>query len=113
MPFFIIWAVAIGYVSVSARIQACPPLRNTRDTHVPPSGCARRLMAKLRLIEIPECPFANLPEVRGGRWGEGLTADKMKECEWVRPELVAEVEFLERTPDGARGKPLRRASMAG
>jgi DNA ligase D-like protein (predicted ligase) len=59
-----------------------------------------RLMAKLRPLEIAKCPFANLPEARGGRWGEGLTAEKMKECVWVRPELLAEVEFVEWTPDG-------------
>jgi ATP-dependent DNA ligase len=58
-----------------------------------------RLMAKLRPLEIPECPFANLPDARSGRWGEGLTAEKMKECIWVRPELVAEIEFVEWTPD--------------
>ncbi len=58
-----------------------------------------RLMERLRPLEIPVCPFANFPEARSGRWGEGLTADKMKECVWVRPELVAEVEFVEWTPD--------------
>src|ERR1035437_8156849 len=40
---------------------------------------------KLRPLETPRCPFANLPEARSGRWGEGLTAEKMKECVWVRP----------------------------
>jgi hypothetical protein len=60
----------------------------------------QRLMTRLRPLEIPECPFANLPEVRSGRWGEGLTADKMKECVWVRPELLAEIEFVEWTPEG-------------
>jgi bifunctional non-homologous end joining protein LigD len=58
-----------------------------------------RLMAKLRPLEIPACPFGNLPEARSGRWGEGLTAEKMKDCVWVRPELVAEVEFVEWTPE--------------
>jgi bifunctional non-homologous end joining protein LigD len=29
-------------------------------------------------LETPECSFANLPEARSGRWGEGLTAAKMK-----------------------------------
>jgi bifunctional non-homologous end joining protein LigD len=29
------------------------------------------------------CPFVNLPEARAGRWGEGLTAEKMKECVWL------------------------------
>jgi hypothetical protein len=28
-------------------------------------------------------PFANLPEARSGRWGEGLTAAKMKSCRWL------------------------------
>jgi hypothetical protein len=45
-------------------------------------------MVQLRPLWIPACPFANLPESRSGRWGEGLTAEKMKECVWVRPELV-------------------------
>ncbi|HEV1287903.1 MAG TPA: hypothetical protein VNU44_21440 [Bryobacteraceae bacterium] len=60
-------------------------------------------------LEIAECPFANLPEARGGRWGEGLTTEKMKERVWVQPVLVAEVEFVEWTQDGhprhARFKP--------
>jgi ATP-dependent DNA ligase len=68
-----------------------------------------RLMAKLRQLEIPECPFANLPEARSGRWSEGLTAEKIRECVWVRPELVAEVEFVEWTPDNH----LRHARFVG
>jgi bifunctional non-homologous end joining protein LigD len=58
-----------------------------------------RLMEKLQPLEIAECPFANLPEARSGRWSEGLTAEKMREGVWVRPELAAEVEFVELTPD--------------
>jgi len=45
-------------------------------------------------LEPPECPFANLPEARGGRWGEGLTAAKMKDCRWLKPVLVGQFEFL-------------------
>jgi ATP-dependent DNA ligase len=60
-----------------------------------------RLMARLRPMEVQEGPFANLPEARSGRWGEGLTAEKMKGCVWVRPE----VELAEWTPEG----PLRHA----
>jgi ATP-dependent DNA ligase len=41
--------------------------------------------------------FANLPELTAGRWGQGLTADKMKECVWLRPEVVAQIQFLEWT----------------
>ncbi len=44
------------------------------------------------------CPFVNLPEPSGGRWGQGLTAAKMKECVWLWPETVAQFKFLEWTP---------------
>lgn len=50
-------------------------------------------------LEIARCPFANLPEQRSGRWGLGLTAKKMKECRWLKPDLVAQVEYVEWTPD--------------
>ena len=60
----------------------------------------REVFAAIQRLKTAQCPFANLPEARSGRWGEGLTAEKMKECVWVRPELVAEVEFVEWTPEG-------------
>jgi bifunctional non-homologous end joining protein LigD len=53
----------------------------------------------LRTLEIPHCPFANLPEKKSGRWGLGLTAEKMKDCRWLRPVLVAQFEYVEWTPD--------------
>ena len=59
----------------------------------------RQLLEKLKPLEIAKCPFANLPEVRGGRWGQGLTAAKMEECRWVKPVLVGQFEFAEWTPD--------------
>lgn len=40
----------------------------------------------------------DLPEVNAGRWGQGLTAAKMKNCVWLRPEIVAQFRFLEWTP---------------
>ncbi len=58
-----------------------------------------QLFKRFRGLEIAECPFANLPEARSGRWGEGLTADKMKQCRWLKPVLVGQVEFVEWTPD--------------
>ena len=36
----------------------------------------------------------NLPEAKSGRWGAGLTAAKMKDCQWLKPVLVAQIEFL-------------------
>jgi|SRR5579859_214636 len=51
-------------------------------------------------MEISSCPFANLPEEKSGRWGLGLTAEKMKDCRWLRPELVGRFEYVEWTPGG-------------
>ena len=48
-----------------------------------------------RGLEIEECPFANLPEPRKGRWGEGFTAEDMAKCRWLRPRIVVQVEFVE------------------
>jgi bifunctional non-homologous end joining protein LigD len=50
-------------------------------------------------LEIEQCPFANLPEAKSGRWGAGLTAAKMKDCRWLSPVLVAQIDFLEWTGD--------------
>jgi bifunctional non-homologous end joining protein LigD len=57
------------------------------------------VFAKFARLSISKCPFKNLPETSKGRWGEGLTADDMKKCRWLRPHLVGAIEFLERTPD--------------
>jgi bifunctional non-homologous end joining protein LigD len=39
----------------------------------------------------------NLSQASAGRWGQGLTAAKMTECIWIKPELMAAFEFLEWT----------------
>jgi DNA ligase D-like protein (predicted ligase) len=57
----------------------------------------RDVFERLKHLKTPHCPFVNLPEAAAGRWGQGLTAEKMKECVWVRPEIVAEIQFLEWT----------------
>lgn len=41
--------------------------------------------------------FANLPEAKSGRWGQGLTKAKMADCRWLKPTLVGQFEFLEWT----------------
>jgi bifunctional non-homologous end joining protein LigD len=68
------------------------------------NGFTPALRAKLQKrfedLQLRECPFANLPEEQSGRWGLGLTAEKMKACRWLRPELVGQIEFVEWTPDG-------------
>jgi bifunctional non-homologous end joining protein LigD len=58
-----------------------------------------QLFQQLRRFETGHCPFTNLPEGRSGRWGQGLTAAKMKDCRWLNPVLVRQFEFTEWTPD--------------
>jgi ATP-dependent DNA ligase len=58
-----------------------------------------QLFRKFKGLEIDKCPFANLPEARSGRWGQGLTKAKMAECVWLKPVLVGQFEFLEWTGD--------------
>ena len=53
---------------------------------------------KFRGLETHKCPFANLPESEKGRWGEGLTAADMEKCVWLKPKLVAAIEYAEWTP---------------
>jgi bifunctional non-homologous end joining protein LigD len=54
----------------------------------------------LKKVESTQCPFSNLPEKKASRWGESLTAEKMKECRWVRPKLICRVAFVEWTEAG-------------
>jgi bifunctional non-homologous end joining protein LigD len=96
-------ALICGYYDGDQLIYAA----RTRNGFTPASREA--LFKRLKGLETTACPFANLPEVNSGRWGEGLTAAKMAECRWLRPELVGRLEFLEWTPDGH----LRHARFVG
>jgi bifunctional non-homologous end joining protein LigD len=49
-------------------------------------------------LELDTCPFENLPEKKRTQWA--LTTEEMKNCVWLKPELVAQIEFTEWTPDG-------------
>jgi DNA ligase D-like protein (predicted ligase) len=57
----------------------------------------REVFAKLKGLKAARCPFVNLPEKEPGRWGQGLTAEKMKSCIWVKPEVVVRIDFAEWT----------------
>ena len=57
----------------------------------------RQVFSKLKHLVTPACPFVNLPETRRSRFGEELNAEKMKKAIWLRPETVAQIEFLEWT----------------
>jgi DNA ligase D-like protein (predicted ligase) len=58
----------------------------------------RHQVAKsFRGIGMDECPFDNLPEPKSARRGKALTAEFMRECCWLKPKLVAEIEFTDWT----------------
>ncbi len=86
-------ALVIGYYQDRKLIYAA----RTRNGFTPASRV--ELFKKLKPLEIADCPFANLPETKAGRWGAGLTAAKMAECRWLKPVTVAQFEFVEWTSD--------------
>jgi ATP-dependent DNA ligase len=96
-------AIIVGYYRGNELIYVA----RTRSGFVP--GSRRRAFETLKQLIVPNCPFVNLPETRRARWGEALTAQKMKKCVWVRPELVAQIEFLEWTD----ADHLRHSNFAG
>ena len=86
-------ALIVGYYEGDRLIYAA----RTRNGFTPPMR--EQLFRKFRPLEIADCPFANLPETKSGRWGEGLTKSKMPVCRWLKPLLVGQFEFLEWTAD--------------
>jgi DNA ligase D-like protein (predicted ligase) len=79
----------------------------TRNGFVPASR--RQVFSKLKHLVTSSCPFVNLPETRRSRFGEELNAEKMKKAVWLKPEAVAQVEFLEWT----EGDRLRHSKFVG
>jgi bifunctional non-homologous end joining protein LigD len=51
-----------------------------RNGFVPASR--RQVFEKIRHLVSSSMPFANLPDTHKSRWGDELTAEKMKECEF-------------------------------
>jgi bifunctional non-homologous end joining protein LigD len=84
-------ALVFGYYEGGRLIYAA----RTRNGFTP--IVREQLFKSFRGLEITACPFVNLPEAKSGRWGAGLTAAKMKDCRWLKPVLVAQIEFLEWT----------------
>jgi bifunctional non-homologous end joining protein LigD len=59
----------------------------------------RTVFSSFEGLSVSKSAFRNLPESTKGRWGDGLTAEEMKRCRWLKPQLVAAIEFLEWTPE--------------
>ena len=57
----------------------------------------RKVYESFKGLKTNICPFANLPEPQNARRGEALTAEVMKKIQWLRPKLVAQIEFTEWT----------------
>jgi hypothetical protein len=51
----------------------------TRNGFTP--ATREQLFKRFRGLQTTECPLANLPEEKSGRWGVGLIAAKMKDCD--------------------------------
>ena len=70
----------------------------------------REVLLKLKPLHIAQCSFADLPSEGGGsRWGGGVSEDGMNEMQWTRPELVAQIRFVEWTAEGR----LRHSAFIG
>jgi ATP-dependent DNA ligase len=86
-------ALVYGYYDAGKLIYAA----RTRNGFTP--KLREELMKRFHGLETKDCPFDNLPDARSGHWGAGLTAKKMVDCRWLKPLLVAQIEFTEWTPE--------------
>ena len=57
----------------------------------------REVFTQIKHLRVEECPFSTSAGDRRGTLGKGLTAKKMEECVWLKPEAVARIDFLEWT----------------
>jgi DNA ligase D-like protein (predicted ligase) len=76
----------------------------------------RELAGKLKGLQLNRCPFIDLPTEGSSRWGGGVSAEDMQEITWTKPELVAQIQFVEWTAENrlrhSRFLGLRRDKIA-
>jgi len=84
-------ALIIGYYEGERLLYAA----KVRNGFVP--RVRQEVASRFEGLETDACPFANLPERKRTQWA--LTEEEMKNCVWLKPELVAQIEFTEWTPD--------------
>ena len=82
-------ALVFGYYDGPRLLYAA----RTRNGFTP--ALRESLMRRFRGLEQDACPFANLPETKSGRWGQGLTAKKMEDCRWLKPVLVGQFSRMD------------------
>ena len=91
----------VGYYEGDRLIYAA----KVRNEFVP--QVRREVASKFKGLEIERCPFADLPEKKRAQWA--LTKEEMKNCVWLKPKLVAQIEFTEWTA----GRHLRHSKFIG
>jgi bifunctional non-homologous end joining protein LigD len=69
----------------------------------------REVFQALRAFETEKCPFVDLPSSKASRWGGGITAEQMREMQWLKPKVVVQIRFVEWTAEGH----LRHAAFLG
>ncbi len=69
----------------------------------------RKVAESFAGLKTTLCPFANLPEPQNARRGEAITAEVMRNIQWLKPKLVAQIEFTEWT----KGNHLRHSKFIG
>ena len=96
-------ALLLGYYA-GKKLQFAGKVRAGMIPHI-----RREVLELLKPLATPVCPFANLPDVSAGHWGGGIAAEQMREMQWTKPKLVAQIRFTEWTADHR----LRHAAFLG
>ena len=78
-------ALIVGYYEGQRLLYAA----KVRNGFVP--QLRREVASRFKGLEIDTCPFANLPERKRTQWA--LTKEEMKNCVWLKPQLVARVSL--------------------
>jgi bifunctional non-homologous end joining protein LigD len=84
--------LAVGYYNDAGKLIFIAKIKNGFTPEL-----KREVFEQLKRLETKTCPFDNLPEPKNARRGEALTAEAMKNYRWLKPKLVAEVEFTDWT----------------
>ena len=86
--------VAVGYFD-GGKLKFVAKIRNGFTPAI-----KEDLFRRFQRLHTTTCPFTNLPESKNARRGEALTEDAMKKYRWLRPKLVAQIDFTEWTAGG-------------
>src|SRR5262245_41942128 len=93
-------SLVVGYYD-ARRLLFAAQVRNGFTPHV-----RAELRLRLEPLKVARCPFANLPNSEGRKhWGSGITAEDMSTYQWVKPQEVVEVAFVEWTLDAVLRHP--------